>query len=74
MGLQKKTSRCWVRKKCPEIKKKNCPSWEFHAGDLCWFISGTICDGEIHSSWKEKMKICRSCEVFTSMLDAIEDE
>lgn len=58
---------CWDRKACPTEKKKQCPAWEFQAGDLCWFISGTICDGNVYRSWKEKMKICRSCEVMKSV-------
>ena len=59
---------CWDRKACPTEKKKQCPAWEFQAGDLCWFISGTICDGHVHRTWKEKMKFCRSCKVMKSML------
>jgi len=58
---------CWDRKACPTEKKEMCPAWEFQTGDLCWFISGTICDGIIHKTWKEKMKLCRSCEVMKSM-------
>lgn len=57
---------CWVMKKCPPEKKKKCPAWEFKAGDICWFISGTICDGRVHKDWKEKMKCCRSCEILKS--------
>lgn len=59
---------CWDRKACPTEKKKQCPAWEFQAGDLCWFISGTICDGNVYKSWKEKMKFCRSCEIMKSIL------
>jgi DNA-binding XRE family transcriptional regulator len=58
---------CWYRKACPPEKKKKCPAWEFRAGDLCWFISGTICDGHVYKSWKEKMNLCRTCEVFKSL-------
>jgi DNA-binding XRE family transcriptional regulator len=58
---------CWDRKACPTEKKEMCPAWEFRAGDLCWFISGTICDGHVHKTWKEKMKFCRSCEVMKSI-------
>jgi transcriptional regulator with XRE-family HTH domain len=54
---------CWVIKKCPPKKKKECPAWEFKAGELCWLINGTICDGTVHKNWKAKMKFCRSCEV-----------
>lgn len=59
---------CWVIKKCPPERKKQCPAWEFKAGKLCWFINGTICDGGIQKNWKEKMNICRECEVFADLL------
>ena len=59
---------CWVIKKCPQEVKTRCPAWEFQSGTLCWFINGTICDGTVHKTWKEKMETCRSCDVFTAML------
>lgn len=59
---------CWKVKKCPPELKKTCPAWEFQAGKLCWLINGTICEGIVKKNWSEKMKICRKCEVFTTML------
>ncbi len=59
---------CWTIKSCPPRRKKLCPAWEFQAGKLCWFINGTICDGNAQSDWGEKMTICRKCEVFTPYL------
>ena len=59
---------CWTVKKCSPAQRDKCPAWEFRIGNLCWFISGTICEGAVLSSWKEKMKICRSCEVFSYLL------
>ena len=59
---------CWVMKKCPLERKHQCPAWEFQAGKLCWFITGTICEGEIQQNWEEKMKICRSCEILKYLL------
>jgi len=59
---------CWTIKKCPPERKKKCPAWEFRAGDLCWFVNGTTCEGVIHENWKKKMKMCRSCDVFSSMV------
>ena len=59
---------CWVIKKCPTATKKQCPAWEFQAGQLCWFIYGTICCGHKYKDWKEKMEFCRSCEVLKSFL------
>ena len=64
----KGTKACWVIKKCSPEQKKRCPAWEFSSGDLCWFINGTVCEGVVQKDWKEKMKICRSCEVFNSIL------
>lgn len=59
---------CWIIKKCSREQKRNCPAWEFSSGDLCWFINGTVCEGTVQKDWKEKMKICRTCEVFNYML------
>ncbi len=66
-GDHKRQKPCWVIKKCPSEQKKHCPAWEFQAGKLCWFINGTICDGIVQKGWREKIKICRSCEVFNSV-------
>lgn len=60
---------CWEIMKCPDSRKEQCPAWEFYAGTLCWFINGAICNGVIHKDWKEKIKICRSCEVLASILE-----
>ena len=59
---------CWDIKKCSPERKNQCPAWEFKSGDLCWFINGTICDGNVQDNWHDKMKICRSCKVLTDML------
>jgi DNA-binding transcriptional regulator YiaG len=59
---------CWKVKKCSATQKTQCPAWEFGAGDFCWLINGTVCDGTVQQNWNEKMKICRSCEVFSYIL------
>jgi predicted transcriptional regulator len=66
-GKSKVSKPCWVIKKCPPKKKKECPAWEFKSGKLCWFINGTICDGTVYKDWQKKMKVCRSCEVLKSV-------
>ncbi|MBW2622181.1 MAG: transcriptional regulator [Deltaproteobacteria bacterium] len=60
---------CWVTKKCPIDRRDKCPAWEFKAGEICWFINGTTCEGIEQKDWHEKMKICRSCEVLISLLE-----
>ncbi len=67
---QKKINKkCWDIKKCPEQKKKKCPAWEFQSGSLCWFINGTICGCASKSDWKEKIAICRECEVMAEIFE-----
>jgi len=72
LGLKKsprqKNRPCWVIRKCPMETKQNCPAWEFQVGNLCWFINGTICHGQVQENWQKKMKICRQCKVFRTML------
>ena len=58
---------CWDIRHCPDELKENCPAWEFNSGKLCWFINGTICNGTIQKNWKDKMKMCRSCEIFIDL-------
>ena len=74
--LAMKTSRlnkarpCWETRKCSLEIKQNCPAWEFRVGNLCWFINGTVCDGEIQESWRKKMRICQKCVVFQAIFGA----
>lgn len=55
---------CWDIRNCPEEVRTSCPAWQFHSGDLCWFINGTVCHGSTQKTWKEKMALCRKCNVF----------
>lgn len=60
---------CWTVLKCPPNRKESCPAWEMRCEDLCWFINGTICQGEVQKDWKKKMQLCRKCKVFISMTE-----
>ncbi len=64
----KKGKPCWLMRPCPSDKRQDCPAWQFDAGHLCWFINGTICEGLPQGSWKKKIKICKKCEVYQSIL------
>ena len=57
---------CWNVKKCPHERRSHCPAWKLKAGNFCWFINGTICEGEPHANWAEKIKICQKCRMFRS--------
>ena len=41
---------CWAIKKCSPDQKKQCPAWEFKAGEFCWFINGTVCEGIVQEN------------------------
>ena len=68
----KRGTPCWVIQKCPTKTRRNCPAWEFQSGHLCWFINGTVCQGEVQESWREKMEMCRQCKVFQPILSSIQ--
>jgi hypothetical protein len=61
--------KCWDINQCPANLLEKCPAWEFKAGDLCWFINGTNCNGQAHNSWADKMEECRTCPVFVQFFE-----
>jgi DNA-binding XRE family transcriptional regulator len=67
-GASSKSRPCWLTRHCPADRKQDCPAWQFDAGNLCWFINGTICEGSPQGSWKKKMSMCRECEVYQSIM------
>jgi hypothetical protein len=60
----KESRPCWEIRNCSLETRQDCPAWEFNAGNLCWFINGTVCQGIPRASWSGKMKVCWKCEVF----------
>ncbi len=66
----RKSRPCWDIRDCSTENREACPAWEFNLGHLCWFVNGTICRGEIQGSWPQKMKVCRTCEVFAQTVKA----
>jgi len=70
-SLDKDTGPCWEKRNCPIEWRQNCSAWGFRAGHFCWFINGTYCQGEWQENWGKKIKVCRQCEVFQSMLPVV---
>jgi len=67
-GVRELAKPCWVVKKCLPKRRKQCPAYEYNAGRFCWLVNGTICECKAQKNWKEKMKICRECEVMMGLL------
>jgi hypothetical protein len=59
---------CWIIKKCPPKRRRECPAHEYNAGRFCWMVNGTICECKAQKNWKEKMRICRQCVVMNDLL------
>jgi hypothetical protein len=57
---------CWEIRGCSMEVRNACPAWELRVGQLCWFISGTLCQGKAQRSWAQKIRICRKCRVFAA--------
>ncbi len=66
IGTLGRVASCWEIQRCPPQMREACPAWEFKSGHLCWFISGTICQGKPRGSWSQKMALCKKCRVFVS--------
>lgn len=68
-NLASSSKPCWTIKKCPPERKKQCPAWKYKAGHYCWFVNGTICEGEVQKNWSDKIDICKTCPVFKPILE-----
>lgn len=65
-GKPNKFVLCWEEKDCHQ--KEECPAWEFQSGNMCWYLSGTLCHGDRESTYEEKITNCRSCDIFKSLI------
>lgn len=63
----KQLTPCWEIKACED--KEQCPAWEFQSGHLCWFLCGTLCDCTNSASNRKKLSICKTCAIFTQLLE-----
>lgn len=66
-GRKSPLTQCWEEKQCSD--KEKCPAWEFGSGHMCWYICGTLCDCTKDTCHKEKFEICKTCDIFLSLLN-----
>jgi len=62
---------CWETMECGDEQRQQCTAWELRAGNLCWFTNGTVCTGAPQATWHQKMRLCRQCEVFASLVPPV---
>ncbi len=59
---------CWNVVDCPPHVRQGCLAYLSRQGHLCWFLTGTICQGERQDTWREKISICLQCIFFKGLL------
>lgn len=60
---------CWQHKECsPEVRGK-CISYVTRQGHLCWFLTGTMCEGRRQNTWAEKLETCLGCSFMQELLN-----
>ncbi len=64
---------CWEVKKCGReeggVKAEElgvCPAYTEGAGEACWMVAGTFCDGEVQSLHAKEIGGCMSCSFYQS--------
>lgn len=62
---------CWEQKECSPGVRENCIAYKTRQGHLCWFLTGTLCEGRQHKSWAGKMKVCLECGFMKILLNPI---
>ena len=60
--------RCWTQKKCSSDVREKCIAYVTRQGHLCWFLTGTMCEGQRQSSWSDKLRLCLDCGFMRRLL------
>jgi len=66
--------RCWERKKCSPGVRARCIAYVTRQGHLCWFLTGTVCEGRKQKSWSDKMRSCLDCGFLQGLLRPVKAE
>ena len=60
--------RCWEQKNCALEIRNRCIAYVTRQGHLCWFFTGTLCEGKRKASLSDKMRTCMECGVMQVLL------
>ena len=60
---------CWELLGCKPEDLKKCQAYVLDAGDLCWLVTGTVCDHKTHKTWRSKIAHCNKCPALTQWLE-----
>ena len=66
--------RCWEQKECAPGVRARCIAYVTRQGHLCWFLTGTICEGQRQKSWSDKLRLCLDCGFMQRLLRPLKTE
>jgi DNA-binding XRE family transcriptional regulator len=67
-GAEFGTTRCWEVKNCPPETRDVCIAYLSRQGHLCWFLTGTLCNGQRMADWQQKRARCTACAFFQHLM------
>lgn len=70
---QLERARCWEVKKCAPDMQSRCIAHITRQGHLCWFLTGTLCQGRRAKCWDEKLRECLECSFMQGLLTPATD-
>jgi len=73
-GAELSRLRCWEQKECSPGVRERCIAYATRQGHLCWFLTGTICEGQRQKSWSDKLRLCLDCGFMQGLLRPVGTE
>jgi len=70
-GVELPTLRCWEQRECPPRVCEKCIAYKTCQGHLCWFLTGTLCEGQRKKTWAEKLGVCLECGFMQELLNPV---
>ena len=59
---------CWRFCGCPPERRDRCVAYRSRQGYLCWFLTGTLCQGKRLRDWQQKRAVCGECRFFQCLM------
>ena len=67
-GARLSRFRCREQKECSPGVREKCIAYVTRQGHLCWFLTGTMCEGQRQESWSDKLRLCLDCSFMQGLL------
>jgi DNA-binding XRE family transcriptional regulator len=66
--------KCWEHKRCSPETRAGCIAYSTRQGHLCWFLTGTVCEGKRQKAWEDKLRMCLDCAFMQDLLSTTPDD